>query len=76
LLFALYLEQPMLEKLPERGFRDGPVRRESDRPIGEVEAGERFACGASGLNGKTLRWFLLTLKPSSGRFLYLNAGIP
>jgi hypothetical protein len=36
----------------------------------------RAASIASGLNGKTLRWFLLALTPSSGRFLYLNAGVP
>jgi hypothetical protein len=36
----------------------------------------RAASIASGLNGKTLRWFLFALTPTSGRFLYLNAGIP
>jgi hypothetical protein len=68
----------MVEESLERGVGDRLVRGEPHGSLGELESHEVVArrVDCFGLNGNTLRWFVLALNPSNGRFLYLNAGIP
>jgi hypothetical protein len=76
---ALDLTQAVAQQFQERRFRDRPVRgvqRTVPFERSNPASAARAASIASGLNGNTLRWCLLALRPRSGRFLYLNAGIP
>jgi hypothetical protein len=77
-LAALDLAHPRVQDLLQRLVGNRLVGREADRSLREVNpsSDSRAASTASGLNGNTLRWFLLALKPSSGRPRYMNAGIP
>ena len=77
-LSALDFTQPLTQELLERSFGNGLLRREPDGSLREVETGEGTAgcVNRLGAERKDAQVVLARPEASSGRVLYLNAGIP